>query len=76
MIITCFQENIHPFGFRYCPQANKWSTMAPMQRERCRFSLNVVAGKLYAVGGSNESEDDDGQEVKEKTLTKFFFFYY
>lgn len=33
--------------------------MAPMQRERCRFSLNVVAGRLYAVGGSNESEDDD-----------------
>lgn len=37
--------------------------MAPMQRERCRFSLNVVDGKLYAIGGSNESEDDDTQEV-------------
>lgn len=33
--------------------------MAPMQRERCRFSLNVVAGRLYAVGGSNECEEDD-----------------
>lgn len=36
------QENIHPFGFRYSPRYNKWTTMAPMQRERCRFSLNVV----------------------------------
>src|SRR5258705_8617282 len=38
------QENIHPFGFCYNPRYNKWGTMAPMQRERCRFSLNVVLG--------------------------------
>jgi kelch-like protein 26 len=37
------QENIHPFGFRYSPLYNKWTTMAPMRRERCRFSLNVVS---------------------------------
>lgn len=36
------QEYIHPFGFRYSPRYNKWTTMAPMQRERCRFSLTVV----------------------------------
>ncbi|XP_067013052.1 kelch-like protein 26 [Anabrus simplex] len=50
------QENIHPFGFRYSPRYNKWTTMAPMQRERCRFSLNVVSGCLYAIGGASEED--------------------
>ncbi|GLG93332.1 Kelch-like protein diablo [Gryllus bimaculatus] len=57
------QENIHPFGFRYSPRANKWSTMAPMQRERCRFSLNVLRGYLYAVGGASETELDSPDET-------------
>ena len=30
------QENVHPFGFRYSPQLDKWTTMAAMTRERCR----------------------------------------
>ncbi|XP_018320287.1 kelch-like protein 26 [Agrilus planipennis] len=51
------QEDIHPFGFKYSPRYNKWTTMAPMQIERCRFSLNVVGNKLYAVGGVSELED-------------------
>uniref|UniRef100_A0A0A9ZET0 Kelch-like protein diablo n=1 Tax=Lygus hesperus TaxID=30085 RepID=A0A0A9ZET0_LYGHE len=50
------QENIHPFGFRYSPRRDSWSTMAPMQRERCRFSLNVVSDSLYAVGGVSEGD--------------------
>ncbi|KAL1132347.1 hypothetical protein AAG570_010303 [Ranatra chinensis] len=50
------QENIHPFGFRYSPRRDAWTTMAPMQRERCRFSLNLVGGTLYAVGGVSEGE--------------------
>lgn len=33
--------------------------MAPMQRERCRFTLNVVGGSLYAVGGASEGEGGD-----------------
>ncbi|KAK3872770.1 hypothetical protein Pcinc_022165 [Petrolisthes cinctipes] len=57
------QENIHPFGFRYSPQADRWSTMAPMMRERCRFSLSVLGGRLYAVGGACEaSEGGAGEE--------------
>ncbi|PSN54714.1 Kelch-like protein 26 [Blattella germanica] len=60
------QENIHPFGFRYSPRYNKWTTMAPMQRERCRFSLNVVSGRLYAIGGASEVDDvlpEDEEDV-------------
>ncbi|XP_076358092.1 kelch-like protein 26 [Tachypleus tridentatus] len=53
------QENVHPFGFRYNPLTNQWATMAPMQRERCRFSLSVVRGHLYAVGGAGETGDSD-----------------
>ncbi|KAJ8982131.1 hypothetical protein NQ317_002858 [Molorchus minor] len=51
------QENIHPFGFRYSPRYNKWSTIAPMKIERCRFSLNVLRDMLYAVGGVSEVDE-------------------
>lgn len=54
------QENIHPFGFRYCGRLDKWTTMAAMNRERCRFSLTECGGRLYAVGGcAEESGEDD-----------------
>ncbi|XP_054707830.1 kelch-like protein 26 [Uloborus diversus] len=56
------QENVHPFGFRYSPLTNAWSTMAPMQRERCRFSLGVVGGALLAVGGAGETDVVDDCE--------------
>ncbi|XP_060528987.1 kelch-like protein 26 isoform X2 [Cylas formicarius] len=52
------QENIHPFGFKYSPRYNKWSTMSPMKIERCRFSLNVVGDMLYAVGGTSEGDEN------------------
>ncbi|XP_054267106.1 kelch-like protein 26 isoform X2 [Macrosteles quadrilineatus] len=59
------QENIHPFGFRYSPRRDEWATMAPMQQERCRFSLNVVGDRLYAVGGVSEMEEDSVEEEGE-----------
>ncbi|KAF5279209.1 hypothetical protein FQR65_LT03456 [Abscondita terminalis] len=58
------QETIHPFGFKYNPWFNKWSTIAPMKTERCRFSLTLVGRYFYAVGGSVETEGlEDGNEV-------------
>lgn len=53
-----FQENIHPFGFCYSPSFCKWTTIAPMLTERCRFTLNVVEDKLYAIGGASENVED------------------
>lgn len=53
------QENIHPFGFKFSPQDNKWTTLAPMMIERCRFTLNVVGQMLYAVGGVSEVDEFD-----------------
>ncbi|KAK2145290.1 hypothetical protein LSH36_690g04040 [Paralvinella palmiformis] len=50
------QEHIHPFGFKYDPRADKWTTIAPMCQERCRFYLGVAGGFLYALGGVGEQE--------------------
>lgn len=52
------EENIHPFGFRYSPMTNKWTTIAPMLQDRCRFSLNLVGNHLYAIGGASENCDE------------------
>ncbi|KAL9704860.1 hypothetical protein quinque_008378 [Culex quinquefasciatus] len=57
------EEYIHPFGFRYCPIKNKWETIAPLQQDRCRFSLNVVGHSLIAVGGNSEMDDDGDRSV-------------
>lgn len=54
----CLQENIHPFGFCFNPLIAKWTTIAPMLIERCRFTLNVVGGSLYAIGGVSENVED------------------
>ena len=59
-------ETVHPFGFKYNPLKNCWSTIRPMLRERCRFTLTPIKGdnKLYAIGGSKStcgsSNGDDG----------------
>lgn len=44
-------EQIHPYVFRFNPIADKWTSLERMHKERCRFSLNIVNGMLYAVGG-------------------------
>ncbi|KAH8303413.1 kelch-like protein 26 [Drosophila kikkawai] len=55
---VCLKEYIHPFGFCYCPLRNSWVTIAPIQLDRCRFSLNAVGKQyLYAVGGIVEYDD-------------------
>lgn len=55
------QEVVHPFGFKYNPRLNKWQTIEPMSRGRCRFTLNVLENYLYAIGGSTEV--DIGMEL-------------
>ncbi|CAL8135367.1 unnamed protein product [Orchesella dallaii] len=61
----CLQENIHPFGFCYNPSFCKWTTIAPMLTERCRFTLNVVQDKLYAIGGASENVEDIAEPAAE-----------
>lgn len=52
--ISLDNEDIHPFGFKYNPLTSEWSTIKPMNFDRCRFSLNVLEGSLIAVGGHSE----------------------
>ncbi|KAG4067485.1 hypothetical protein HA402_002762 [Bradysia odoriphaga] len=56
---VALKEYIHPFGFRYNPMSNKWLTIAPMQQDRCRFSLNFVGNFLYAIGGVSGIDDSE-----------------
>lgn len=64
---VCLKEYIHPFGFCYCPLRNTWMTIAPIQLDRCRFSLNAVGNRhLYAVGGIL---DDDNSEEALRTIS-------
>ena len=66
------EEYIHPFGFRYSPSTNKWLTITPMQQDRCRFSLNFVDGRLYAVGGASEvNTDEDLWNTDESTAERY-----
>lgn len=58
----CLKEYIHPFGFRFSPMSNSWNTIAPMQQDRCRFSLNFVGEFLYAVGGASELDDAEDMD--------------
>ena len=58
------QEHIHPFSFSYDPITDKWATLSPMLRERCRFTLTVLNGKLYAVGGASEDSSQPDVECE------------
>lgn len=71
---VCLKEYIHPFGFRYNPMSNKWTTLTPMQQDRCRFSLNFVGSSLYAVGGVSEVDESDDQwhqELEESNSERY-----
>lgn len=52
--ISLDNEDVHPFGFKYNPLTSEWSTIKPMNFDRCRFSLNVLENALIAVGGHSE----------------------
>lgn len=52
--ISLDNEDVHPFGFKFNPLTSEWSTIKPMNFDRCRFSLNVLENSLIAVGGHSE----------------------
>ena len=46
---------------RYDPATNAWGAVAPMGTARAAPAMAVVLeGKLYAVGGQNDEEEEDG----------------
>lgn len=52
------RELILPYAFRFNPISNEWTSLQRMRKDRCRFSLNIVGGLLYAVGGVTDVEDE------------------
>lgn len=52
----CMTEQVHPYGFKYDPISNSWSTIATMNSARCRFQLVSCGDMLYALGGSFDDE--------------------
>lgn len=65
------EEYIHPFGFKYCPIANKWTTIMPMKQDRCRFSLNVVENHLIAVCGNSLYEEEAANDPPVSNAEKY-----
>lgn len=46
--------------WRYNPKENSWQRLADMQERRCSFSLVVVDGVIYAIGGDSDPETSLG----------------
>ncbi|XP_076581717.1 uncharacterized protein LOC143317446 [Chaetodon auriga] len=42
--------------YRYDPLQNSWESLAEMQEKRCSFSVVVLDGKIYAIGGHCDPE--------------------
>uniref|UniRef100_A0A673CGQ2 Kelch-like family member 33 n=1 Tax=Sphaeramia orbicularis TaxID=375764 RepID=A0A673CGQ2_9TELE len=48
--------------YRYDPLRNNWETLAEMRERRCSFSVVVLDGKIYAIGGHCDPEYRDSVE--------------
>ena len=55
------EGSVHPFGFKFCLNSNKWCNIKKMNVDRSRFSLNVLDSCLIAVGGIH---DEDHEQLK------------
>uniref|UniRef100_A0A671XGK8 Uncharacterized LOC115589527 n=2 Tax=Sparus aurata TaxID=8175 RepID=A0A671XGK8_SPAAU len=47
---------------RYDPVRNSWESLAEMQEKRCSFSVVVLDGKIYAIGGDCDLDYIEGVE--------------
>jgi N-acetylneuraminic acid mutarotase len=61
------EEHVHPYGFRYDPLSDSWTTISPMMTERCRFPLIVCGGLIYALGGVSCEEEDERGNVRDES---------
>ncbi|XP_039997502.1 kelch-like protein 33 [Xiphias gladius] len=48
--------------YRYDPCQNSWESLAEMQEKRCSFSVVVLDGRIYAIGGQCNPEYIDSVE--------------
>ena len=47
----------------YDPKRDRWSRLADSREDRAAHAVGVIAGRLYAVGGRNETSDLTSMEV-------------
>ena len=47
---------------RYDPLQNSWEKLAEMQEKRCSFSVAVLDGTIYAIGGHCDPDYLDSVE--------------
>ncbi|KAM8899393.1 kelch-like protein 33 [Spinachia spinachia] len=48
--------------YRFDPLENVWERLADMQEKRCSFSVAVLDGNIYAIGGHRDSEYTESVE--------------
>ncbi|KAL6118396.1 klhl33 [Pungitius sinensis] len=48
--------------YRFDPLENTWERLADMQEKRCSFSVAVLEGNIYAIGGHRDSEYTESVE--------------
>ena len=58
--------------YRYDPQTNRWSKVASMSTRRLGVGVAVLAGYLYAVGGSDGTSPLNTGTVFAALLHKIF----
>lgn len=64
MIFTLF--------YRYNPIQNSWQKLADMNERRCNFALVVLDGKMFAIGGDNDSEVSIGSVEVYSPITDYW----
>lgn len=50
-ILNSMHKCIFPKNCRFDPLQNSWESLTDMREKRCSFSVVVLDGKIYAIGG-------------------------
>uniref|UniRef100_A0A667WEE4 Kelch-like family member 33 n=1 Tax=Myripristis murdjan TaxID=586833 RepID=A0A667WEE4_9TELE len=58
---------------RYDPLQNSWERLADMREKRCSFSVVVLNGKLYAIGGDSQLNNVESVECYCPTANSWSF---
>jgi DNA-binding CsgD family transcriptional regulator len=80
--IATYQETLYLFGgwdgssyvaetFRYDPQADAWSSLAPMATPRAFAGAGAVGDRIYVVGGYDGQDELDTCEVYDPALDRW-----
>ena len=66
--LTVFADEVNP---EYDNVNMGWTTLAPMSESRSYFQTEVINGKIYAIGGSNDNKPLSSAEVYDPTTNSW-----